>query len=124
MFSHKVCVAPMMQYTDMHDRFLLRLISKNIYSKQGLQYSINKNLDSSPSNGKWESITQSEKFKIFSNTSISLKNILKSTYTPTVSFGFEYEKINFTQLIEDDTYGDGNQMQKTNSKPEHLNEIL
>ena len=31
MFSHKVCVAPMMQYTDMHDRFLLRLISKNIY---------------------------------------------------------------------------------------------
>ena len=31
MSSHKVCVAPMMQYTDMHDRFLLRLISKNIY---------------------------------------------------------------------------------------------
>lgn len=89
-----------------------KMLSKNIYSKQGLQYSINKNLDSSPSNGKWESITQSEKFKIFSNTSISLKNILKSTYTPTVSFGFEYEKINFTQLIEDDTYGDGNQMQK------------
>ncbi|MDC1491585.1 tRNA dihydrouridine(20/20a) synthase DusA [Gammaproteobacteria bacterium] len=31
MSSHKVCVAPMMQYTDMHDRYLLRLISKNIY---------------------------------------------------------------------------------------------
>mgnify|MGYP005648449847 FL=1 len=31
MSSHKICVAPMMQYTDMHDRFLLRLISKNIY---------------------------------------------------------------------------------------------
>ncbi len=89
-----------------------KMLSNNIYSKQGLQYSINKNLDSSPSNGKWESITQSEKFKIFSNTSINFKNILKSTYTPTVSFGFEYEKINFTQLIEDDTYGDGNQMQK------------
>ena len=29
--THKACVAPMMQYTDMHDRFLLRLISKNIY---------------------------------------------------------------------------------------------
>ena len=31
MDSHKICVAPMMQYTDMHDRFLLRLISKNIF---------------------------------------------------------------------------------------------
>ncbi len=31
MNSHKICVAPMMQYTDMHDRFLLRLISKNIF---------------------------------------------------------------------------------------------
>ena len=29
--TQKACVAPMMQYTDMHDRYLLRLISKNIY---------------------------------------------------------------------------------------------
>ena len=29
--DHKFCVAPMMQYTDMHDRYLLRLISKNIF---------------------------------------------------------------------------------------------
>ena len=28
---HKFCVAPMMQYTDMHDRFLLRLISKKVF---------------------------------------------------------------------------------------------
>ncbi len=26
---HKICIAPMMQYTDMHDRYLLRLITKN-----------------------------------------------------------------------------------------------
>ena len=89
-----------------------KILSKNIYSKQGLQYSTNKNLDSSPSNGKWESITQSEKFKIFSNTSVNLKSILKSKFDPTISFGIEYEKINFTQLVEDDTYGNGNQMQK------------
>ena len=31
MNKHRVCVAPMMQYTDLHDRFLLRLISKNIF---------------------------------------------------------------------------------------------
>ena len=29
--AHRACVAPMMQYTDMHDRYLLRLISKNTY---------------------------------------------------------------------------------------------
>jgi tRNA-dihydrouridine synthase A len=29
--DHKFCVAPMMQYTDMHDRYLLRLISKKIF---------------------------------------------------------------------------------------------
>ena len=29
--DRKFCVAPMMQYTDMHDRFLLRLISKKIF---------------------------------------------------------------------------------------------
>ena len=29
--SHKFCIAPMMQYTDMHDRYLLRLISKKAF---------------------------------------------------------------------------------------------
>mgnify|MGYP001190799227 FL=1 len=29
--DHKFCVAPMMQYTDMHDRYLLRLISKKVF---------------------------------------------------------------------------------------------
>ena len=29
--DRKFCVAPMMQYTDMHDRFLLRLISKSVF---------------------------------------------------------------------------------------------
>ena len=29
--EHKVCIAPMMQYTDMHDRYLLRLISKKVF---------------------------------------------------------------------------------------------
>ena len=29
--DHKFCVAPMMQYTDMHDRYLLRLISKRVF---------------------------------------------------------------------------------------------
>ena len=29
--DRKFCVAPMMQYTDMHDRFLIRLISKKIF---------------------------------------------------------------------------------------------
>ena len=29
--NHKLCVAPMMQYTDMHDRYLLRLISKHAF---------------------------------------------------------------------------------------------
>jgi tRNA-dihydrouridine synthase A len=28
---HKASIAPMMQYTDMHDRYLLRLISKKVY---------------------------------------------------------------------------------------------
>ena len=28
---HKFCIAPMMQYTDMHDRYLLRLISKRVF---------------------------------------------------------------------------------------------
>ncbi len=29
--DRRVCVAPMMQYTDMHDRYLFRLISKKIF---------------------------------------------------------------------------------------------
>ena len=29
--DRKFCVAPMMQYTDMHDRFLLRLILKKVF---------------------------------------------------------------------------------------------
>ena len=29
--DHKFCIAPMMQYTDMHDRYLLRLISKRVF---------------------------------------------------------------------------------------------
>lgn len=29
--AHKFCIAPMMQYTDLHDRYLLRLISKNVF---------------------------------------------------------------------------------------------
>ena len=29
--SHKFCIAPMMQYTDMHDRYLIRLISKKVF---------------------------------------------------------------------------------------------
>ena len=29
--THKFCIAPMMQYTDLHDRYLLRLISKNVF---------------------------------------------------------------------------------------------
>jgi len=86
--------------------------SKNIYSKQGLQYSTNKNVDFGPTDAKWESTTQSEKFKIFSNTSIDLKNILNSQYHPSLSLGLEYEKINFTQLVLDQQYGDGNQKQR------------
>ena len=30
-YEHKVCIAPMMQYTDMHDRYLLRLISEKVF---------------------------------------------------------------------------------------------
>ena len=30
-FDRQFCVAPMMQYTDMHDRYLLRLISKRVF---------------------------------------------------------------------------------------------
>ena len=30
-YEHKVCIAPMMQYTDIHDRYLLRLISEKVF---------------------------------------------------------------------------------------------
>ena len=86
--------------------------SKNIYSKQGIQYSTNKNVDFGPTDARWESTTQSEKLKIFSNTSIDLKNILNSQYRPSLSLGLEYEKINFTQLVLDQQYGNGNQKQR------------
>ena len=86
--------------------------SKNIYSKQGIQYSTNKNVDFGPTDSRWESTTQSEKLKIFSNTSIDLKNILNSQYRPSLSLGLEYEKINFTQLVLDQQYGNGNQKQR------------
>ena len=52
-----------------------KIFSKNITSENGLQYSTTKNLDFSPSNGVWETLTQSEKFKITSNTSINLQFI-------------------------------------------------
>ena len=29
--NHKICIAPMMQYTDLHDRYLLRVISKEVF---------------------------------------------------------------------------------------------
>ncbi|MBT7542708.1 MAG: TonB-dependent receptor [Gammaproteobacteria bacterium] len=88
----------------------------NIYSKYGIQYSGNKNLDFSPSTGIWETLTQSEKLKIFSNTSIELKEIIKSKYSPKLTLGFEYKKINFKQLVLDKTYGNGNQIQSEHSK--------
>ena len=53
-----------------------KIFSKKIISKNGLQYSTTKNLDFSPSDGVWETLTQSEKLKITSNTSINLKNFL------------------------------------------------
>ena len=36
--SHKAAIAPMMQYTDMHDRYLLRLISKKVILNKYLDY--------------------------------------------------------------------------------------
>ena len=49
-------------------------ISNNVFFKQGFQYTTNKNLDFSPSNGVWESLTQSEKFKTFFNAKINLSD--------------------------------------------------
>ena len=86
-------------------------ISNNVFFKQGFQYITNKNLDFSPSNGVWESLTQSEKFKTFFNAKINLSDLLKFSKNPSLSLGAEYEKINFTQLVLDQTYGNGNQNQ-------------
>ena len=86
-------------------------ISNNVSFKQGFQYTTNKNLDFSPSNGVWESLTQSEKFKTFFNAKINLSDFLKFSKNPSLSFGVEYEKINFTQLVLDQSYGNGNQNQ-------------
>ncbi len=86
-------------------------ISNNVSFKQGFQYTTNKNLDFSPSNGVWESLTQSEKFKTFFNAKINLSDLLKFSKNPSLSFGVEYEKINFTQLVLDQSYGNGNQNQ-------------
>ena len=86
-------------------------ISKNISFKQGFQYTTNKNLDFSPSNGVWETVTQSEKFKTFFNTKINFVDIVNNQISPSISFGAEYEKINFTQLVLDQSYGNGNQNQ-------------
>tara|TARA_B100000035_G_scaffold44693_1_gene33663 strand:+ start:2805 stop:4694 length:1890 start_codon:yes stop_codon:yes gene_type:complete len=88
-----------------------KIFSKNISSENGLQYSTTKNLDFSPSNGVWETLTQSEKLKITSNTSINLGNLFNLSEDPLLSIGIEYEKINFTQLVLNTAYGNGNQMQ-------------
>ena len=86
-------------------------ISKYIFSKNEVQYSINKNNDFAPVTGLWKTLTQSEKLKLKSNTSIQLKDLFKSKFEPLLSIGFEYKKLNFTQLVKDKTYGDGDQMQ-------------
>ena len=86
-------------------------ISKNIFTKQGIQYATNKNLDFGPSNGVWETITQSEKLKTFLVASINLKEYLIHENNSSLSVGLEYEKINFTQLVLNQAYGNGNQNQ-------------
>ena len=86
-------------------------ISKRISFKQGFQYTTNKNLDFSPSNGVWETVTQSEKFKTFFNTKINFIDFFSVQMPPSLSFSAEYEKINFTQLVLDRSYGNGNQNQ-------------
>ena len=86
-------------------------INKYIFSKNEIQYSTNKNNDFAPVTGLWKTLTQSEKFKLKSNTSIQLKELFKTKYEPTLSLGFEYKKLNFTQLVKDKRFGDGDQMQ-------------
>ena len=86
-------------------------INKYIFSKNEIQYSTNKNNDFAPVTGLWKTLTQSEKLKLKSNTSIQLKELFKIKHNPSLSLGFEYKKLNFTQLVKDKTYGDGDQMQ-------------
>ena len=86
-------------------------INKFLFSKNEIQYSTNKNNDFAPSTGHWSSLTQSEKLKIKSIASIDLKEFFKSRYSPSLSIGLEYKKLNFTQLVKDKTYGNGDQMQ-------------
>ena len=86
-------------------------INKYVFSKNEIQYSTNKNNDFAPTTGLFSSLTQSEKLKLKSSTSIQLKEFFKSKYYPTISIGLEHKKINFTQLVADKTYGDGDQMQ-------------
>ena len=86
-------------------------INKFLFSKNEIQYSANKNNDFAPSTGHWSSLTQSEKLKIKSSASIDLKEFFKSRYSPSLSIGLEYKKLNFTQLVKDKTYGNGDQMQ-------------
>jgi len=86
-------------------------INKYIFSKNEIQYSTNKNNDFAPVTGLWKTLTQSEKFKLKSNTSIQLKKLFKTKYEPTLSLGFEYKKLNFTQLVKDKRFGDGDQIQ-------------
>ena len=86
-------------------------INKYVFSKNEIQYSTNKNNDFAPTTGLFSSLTQSEKFKLKSSTSVQLKEFFKSKYNPTISIGLEYKKLNFTQLVADKQYGDGDQMQ-------------
>lgn len=86
-------------------------VSENFYIKNEFQYSTNKNLDFSPANGVWETLTQAEKFKLNTYASIDIKKIFNTKNTPQINLGFEYEKINFTQLVKDKTYGNGDQIQ-------------
>ena len=86
-------------------------INRYIFSKNEIQYSTNKNNDFAPVTGLWKTLTQSEKLKLKSNTSIQLKELFKSKYKPLLSIGFDYKKLNFTQLVKDKSYGDGDQIQ-------------
>ena len=86
-------------------------INRYIFSKNEIQYSTNKNNDFAPVTGLWKTLTQSEKLKLKSNTSIQLKELFKSKYEPLLSIGFDYKKLNFTQLVKDKSYDDGDQIQ-------------
>ena len=86
-------------------------INRYIFSKNEIQYSTNKNNDFAPVTGLWKTLTQAEKLKLKSNTSIQLKGLLKSKYEPLLSIGFDYKKLNFTQLVKDKSYQDGDQIQ-------------